>query len=169
MNDTLIIGALIAFIVVCLIAIAFLNLRPRTENAPRSYPYQLRENFLSNAERSFYEVLYRAVGSDYEIFPKVRLADIVQVKPGTETWQSYFNQINQKHVDFLLCTADTLTPALVIELDDRSHLAPKTKVTDEFRDKVFRAAGLTTLRVPVRAIYNPRDLAAQVQASLQHR
>ncbi|MEO8287911.1 MAG: DUF2726 domain-containing protein [Chloroflexota bacterium] len=167
MNDPLIIGGVIALLILVGLASAVLNNRSHTEQSS-TYPYQRRDYLLSKAERSFYEVLYRAVGPDFHVFPKVRLADVVQVKRGTEKWQSHFNRINSKHVDFLLCSTDTLTPTLVIELDDSSHSSATAEAADAFRNNVFNAAGLPILRVPARSTYNSRDLADQVYASLSH-
>ena len=168
MNDTLIIGALVAVIVVGIIANILIKSRAETGRST-AYPYERTTYLLSKAERSFYEVLYRSIGPDYRVFPKVRIADIVHVKPGTEKWWVHFNKITAKHVDFLICSSATLTPALVVELDDISHSTAKARDTDAFRDNVFQAAGLPQLRVPVRAGYDPRDIAAQVQAALTAR
>lgn len=39
--------------------------------------YRSRETLLSAAERDFYRVLNRAVGAQYVLFSKVRLADVL--------------------------------------------------------------------------------------------
>jgi hypothetical protein len=165
MTDTLVIGTLVAVIAVGIIASILINSRAETGRST-AYPYERTTYLLSKAERSFYEVLYRSIGPDYRVFPKVRIADIVHVKAGAEMWWVHFNKITSKHVDFLICSAATLTPVLVVELDDSSHSTAKTKNTDAFRDNVFQAAGLPQLRVPVRAGYNPRDIAAQVAGAI---
>ena len=56
-------------------------------------PYTKREYFFSKAERSFYGVLKDAVGTDYALFAKVRLCDLVSVEKGTEKRQSFQNKI----------------------------------------------------------------------------
>ena len=158
MNNAIIIGALAAFILLAALAIIPLGARAGSEHTA-DYP-------LSRAERSLYEVLHRTVYPGYRVFPKVRLAEIVHVKRGTERWGSHFNRIKSKHVDFLVCSTDTLTPILVIELDDSSHATPDGKGADAFRNNVFKAAGLPLLRISARATYNPREVAAQVEAAL---
>jgi very-short-patch-repair endonuclease len=90
----------------------------------------------------------------------------VQVKKGTENWRSSFNRISSKHIEFLLCSADTLDPVLVVELDDSSHSTANRRAANAFRNNVFQAAGLPLLRIPARAAYNPREIATQVHGIL---
>ena len=85
--------------------------------------YEAVPALLTPAERSFFGVLQQAVASDYQIFAKVRLADIVRPvrSPSRSGWQSAFNRITGKHVDFVLCDSERLGVVAVIELDDRTH------------------------------------------------
>lgn len=76
---------------------------------------------------------------------KVRLADIFNVSTYLkETKQDYryFNKIAQKHVDFLICTADTLTPLIGIELNDSSHHSFHRAERDREVETIFRYAQL---------------------------
>jgi hypothetical protein len=75
---------------------------PPAADAPE-FPFLRKKYFFSAAERSFYEVLQRVVGEQVHLFAKVRLADVVYVARGTESWQTHFNRIQSKHIDFLLC------------------------------------------------------------------
>jgi predicted RNA-binding Zn-ribbon protein involved in translation (DUF1610 family) len=85
-----------------------------------SLPYKLRDDFLSPAEASFFRLLKNAVKDDYLVFPKVALKDIIFVSRPNENI-AYYNKIDRKHVDFLLCDSANLKPVLAIELDDASH------------------------------------------------
>ncbi|HET9495892.1 MAG TPA: DUF2726 domain-containing protein [Chloroflexia bacterium] len=138
----------------------------RSSGRVGALPYEKRAYLLSRAERSFYEVLHRAVAPNLVVFPKVRLADVVKVRKGTESWQSHYNRISAKHVDFLVCTCDTLSPALVVELDDSSHERADRQERDAFVDSALTSAGMPILHVPARSQYNPAEIAAQVKAIL---
>ena len=113
--------------VIVLGAAAFLETMSRgrsgenTASAPE--PKFRPAGFPSPAERSFFGVLRQAVGTEFHVFAKVRLADIVtpQKTRSRSAWQSAFNRISSKHVDFLLCETAGLSPVAVIELDDKSH------------------------------------------------
>src|SRR6185369_16524844 len=71
------------------------------------YPFKTKRYLLSKAEISFYHVLRSAVQDKLVICPKMRLGDILYAD--TRDYK-YWNQINQKHLDFLLCHPETLKP-----------------------------------------------------------
>jgi Protein of unknown function (DUF2726) len=131
-----------------------------TWQAPKTdgLPYSRNKYFFSAAERSFYEVL-RRLAPEYTLFAKVGLADLVHVSKGASWWQSHFNRINQKHVDFVLCNRD-LAPIAAIELDDSSHDADEREARDEFVDQVLAAAALPIVHIRARRAYAPDDLRA---------
>ena len=127
------------------------------------FPYELRNNFLSPAELSFYGVLRDVVGSRAVISSKVNLGDVFWVKLDDKSkFRIYTNKIDHKHVDFLLCDPATMRPLVGIELDDRSHQREDRQVRDAFVDKVFAAAHLLLLHIPVRRAYSAADIEAQI-------
>lgn len=126
-------------------------------HASAELPYRLRDDFLSPAELSFYRVLRFAVKEQAIVFAKVNLADIFFVVRPNEN-QSHRNKIDRKHVDFLICNAETMKPLVGLELDDKSHEQPKRVERDEFVDAVFEAADLPLIHVTARAAYEPNAL-----------
>ena len=89
------------------------------ENEEIEYPFKLKNYLFTKAESSFYHVLKSAVQDKLAICPKIRLSDILY----SETRNvRYWNQISQKHLDFLLCHPETMKPILGIELDERRLL-----------------------------------------------
>jgi hypothetical protein len=127
----------------------------------QALPYRLRDDFLSSAEFSFYKVLASLLGARWTVQSKVRLADIFFVARPNENI-AFFNQIAQKHLDFLVCDSASMKPVFGIELDDSSHKRGSRQVRDEFVENVCKAASLPLLRVPVQREYNSREIAAQV-------
>jgi len=101
----------------------------------------------------------------YVVFVKVRLADLCRDLDG---WTNIaaFNQVSSKHVDFVLCDAQTLRPVLAVELDDRSHLRANRRNRDAFVDRVFRTMGLGIYRQWVRHSYDPAAIARGIEDSL---
>jgi very-short-patch-repair endonuclease len=134
---------------------------------PEVLPYRLRDDFLSRAEFSFYKVLSSLSGTQFVIQSKVRLADIFFVARPNEN-VTYFNRIAQKHLDFLVCDSITMKPLLGIELDDSSHNRDSRQERDDFVEKVFQAAELPLLRLPVQREYNTRDVAAKIAPFLKN-
>lgn len=141
------------------------NVTPRRAD---DYPYGLRDDFLSAAEISFYHVLRSTLAADVTIVIKPRLSDILFVRQPHKN-QGARNRIDRKHVDFLLCETATMTPRLVVELDDSSHQKPKTQGRDELVDGALKAAGLPILHVRAAKGYVPQELSAQIQQAIQQR
>jgi very-short-patch-repair endonuclease len=83
-------------------------------------------------------------------------------------WQTNFNQVCAKHVDFLICDA-ALSPIMVVELDDSSHLLPDRIARDRVVNRILKSASLPILRVPVRRAYDADELENQLLAKIGRR
>lgn len=143
----------------CLTAILNLfKIGKAKEKVVQTLPYKVRDDFLSPAEISFYHVLMQVVQNKAVVCPKVRLADIFFVSNPNRNLH-YFNQISAKHIDFLLCQPGNMKPIVGIELDDASHERLDRYERDEFVKRVFKAAKLPLVRVPVRRGYQVSELA----------
>ncbi|MEO8352822.1 MAG: DUF2726 domain-containing protein [Chthoniobacteraceae bacterium] len=135
-------------------------------DTPAPLPYKSRGCALSRAERSFYEVLKRAIGDDWVVFVKMRLSDIVTVPRTTPSWQSHFNRVQSKHVDFVVCDRQQVRLALIVELDDSSHHEKSRVERDKFVDEVLGAAGLPIVHVTARAAYSLGEVRSAVEPHL---
>lgn len=129
-------------------------------------PYRLRDDFLSPAEHSFYMVIKQMMGNYLVICPKVSLADIFFVIQPNKNFGA-INQINRKHIDFLICDPKTLIPRFAIELDDSTHKRSDREERDEFVDWVFDTAGLSLIHIPVRNAYDTTELGVLFKKALQ--
>lgn len=136
-----------------------------TKEAP-TFPYRTRDDFLSPAEASFYRVLLTALNGQALVCPKVGLSDIFFVTRPHEN-RVASNRIAQKHVDFLVCNTTNLKPLFGIELDDASHARKDRQARDEFVEKVFAAASMPLLRVPVQRGYTIEELSARIEPLLK--
>jgi hypothetical protein len=159
-------------IFVILVALALLSLIALRQlarskaSAGRKLPYRKKDYLLTAAERSFYEVLRSIAGDQLEVFAKVRLLDLFYLPKGTENRQSHSNRVISKHVDFLLCDRQNVSPLLVIELDDSSHERDDRTERDAFVDEALSAAGLPILHVAAKRSYAPQELAEMIQQKL---
>jgi len=129
--------------------------------------YQKQKSILTDSESVFYKVLIKAVGSQYHIFAKVRLADFVWLANESETQKYHLNQILGKHVDFLLCDNNSLSPMLCIELDDKSHELPDHQERDNFKNKLFESIGMPLLRVKLQNGYSSSYLYDLIEWKLK--
>jgi hypothetical protein len=133
---------------------------------PELLPYRLRDDFLSSAEASFFQVLKTMIGDRLVICPKVSLAELFFVPRG-DAYQTFQNKIDRKRIDFLLCEPRTLKPVFAIELDDSSHVRPDRQGRDAFVEEVFATAQLPLVRIPAQQAYNTHELIALFQAATQ--
>lgn len=132
-------------IILLVICLSFIDQKSsRKSKGAQNYPFVLRR-FLSPQEHKFYQAI-KAIADNYGyvIMSKVRLADLVEVKKGINNseYYSHFAKIKAKHVDFVLCDSDTVTPIAVIEIDDKSHNRPDRIERDKFVDGLFEAVNL---------------------------
>lgn len=122
--------------------------KPKTKE---DLPYKLNPRFFTKSEFAFYQELKKQVGDRYAIFPKVRLADFIEVDvdkyKDKSRWYAYWNKIKSKHLDFLLCDPETLRPVVAVELNGRSHESEKMKQRDAFIAKLYESTSLKFVTV----------------------
>lgn len=98
-------------LIIALVAIFFLRLLTLLIKPSRddSYNYRKQKVLFTAAERSFLGILDQAVGDQYRILGKVRIADVLTPEKGMtrKHWQIAFNKISSKHFDYVLCDKQT--------------------------------------------------------------
>jgi len=122
---------------------------------------------LTDAERAFFVRLRQAVGSELEIFPKVRLIDVVEPRGSGGDRQGARNRVIQKHVDFLLVRASDSYPVAAVELDDRTHGRPDRQERDRLIEEILRSVGLPLIRFRVQADWDPAQVRAGIAEGLK--
>ena len=73
---------------------------PRSTGRPKLTTYSPAP-LLSPGENAFFQVLREAMGAQFHIALKPRLADLVTVRGGRGFYRA-FNQVAMKHIDFIL-------------------------------------------------------------------
>ena len=97
---------------------------------------------------------------------RVRLADLIQVRPKTPSFQSWQNRIHAKHIDFLICDRGTLEAKLAVELDDATHQRPDRQARDTFVNQALSDAGVPLLRIDVGPSYDTQALRRVIDERL---
>lgn len=128
--------------------------------------YRVRNDFLSSAELSFYNVLKLSLSEEFYICPKVGLKDIFFVKDLNHNY-SYINKIARKHVDFLLCNPNTMRPLAGVELDDSSHQRESRLERDKFVNQVFKTAQLPLIHFSTKKSYEPSEIREAIYKALK--
>jgi hypothetical protein len=159
-SSSIFIAAFSFFLLACLLRFILKN-----GSSPR---YVLRGPLFTPAERSFYGVLVQAASSQYLVFGKVRISDILLPERtlSKSVWHTAFNKISKKHFDFVLCDKDTLSVLAAIELDDSSHTLPESIARDSFVESACSSAGLPLVRFDARANYQIQLIRDKIADSL---
>ncbi|MFZ5496028.1 MAG: DUF2726 domain-containing protein [Verrucomicrobiota bacterium] len=157
----------IAILVAAALVLFFVWVVVRAQLAGRrngAASYYLRKSLFTPAERVFLAALERAVPDGVRVFGKVRLEDIFGVTRGLDRVERLAarNQINRKHVDFLLVSETDLAPLAGIEFDDSSHEKEDRRQRDAFVDSVFASAGLPLLHMPAQPSCSHAELKARL-------
>lgn len=118
------------------------------ETSITKYPYKKNTFIFTQNEFNCYKNLKIIADKyGYEIFGKMRLADIVSVTEKGKEYMRYFGKIKSKHIDFVLLDGKTMQPKLLIELDDSTHDTEKRKERDEFLNKLCETVKLPILHI----------------------
>lgn len=150
---------LILLLILAGIAVALLNKENLSSNNI-DLPYKTKRYIFSPAEYSFYKTLMKYCPNEYYIAPKIRLADFIQVdrKKCGNKFQTWFNKINCKHADFLICDKEKFTVTGVIELDDSSHKSKKTQERDTFINKLYEQCDIPIFHQPCKKGYTTEEI-----------
>jgi hypothetical protein len=153
--------------VLCVLGL-FLFLQPVIKPEKIAQPYVLKTSLFTPAERSFLGCLDSVLSPEIRVFGKVRLADLFNVERTLDrsAWQSAFNKINSKHVDFILFRANDLCPLLAIELDDKTHAMEERQQRDVFLTEIFANSHLPLIRFKVQKFYRPEDIAQRLNEAM---
>ena len=120
------------------------------------HPYILKEEILTKAETSLFFImnktfnsLLECIGKGIVIFPKIRLADIIEVSTPLKSRKELLYRIAYKHIDYLICDRDTLGLVCAVELDDFYHNRSEKIARDNFVDSTLRDCGVQIFRVNI--------------------
>jgi very-short-patch-repair endonuclease len=140
---------------VLVVAVAFVLLKMKQSPVDDGLKFTKIEALFTPAERSFLGVLEQSLDDRYRVFGKVRLGDIVKTAKGLSPSRrtTANNKINQKHVDFVVCSASTLTVVGVVELDDKSHERDDRSVRDQFLDQALADAKIPVIHFSAKKGY----------------
>lgn len=124
--------------------------KQRLNRANMSFPY-IKGTLMTNAEKQLYHFMSNYLDSrdKIAIFPKVRLADLIEVDSKLTLDRSAFYKISSKHVDYVICEKNTLNVICVVELDDFYHEREDRKQHDLFVMQALYTAGIQTVRIKV--------------------
>ncbi len=125
--------------------------------------YLLRPRFLSKAESVVY-LLLKAAFPRHEIFARVRLADVLQVKIGPQGMERLraFRKIANQHVGFVICDRDMTILAIVDSREPDTVVNPRDQKLEIIKQRCLQAAQVKYLCVYPPLLPRYRELREQI-------
>jgi hypothetical protein len=125
--------------------------------------YLLRPRFLSKAESVVY-LLLKAAFPRHEIFARVRLADVLQVKIGPQGMERLraFRKIANQHVGFVICDRDMTIVAIVDSREPDAVINPRDQKLEIIKQRCLQAAQVKYLCVYPPQLPRYRELREQI-------
>lgn len=111
-------------------------------NLDQPWPYYEKKP-LTAVEQVLYHRLVEAM-PECIVLAQVQMSRVLGVKKGTGQG-SWFNKINQKSLDYVICLKDASIVAAV-ELDDSTHEREDRKSNDQDKDRALSSAGVKLIR-----------------------
>ena len=118
----------------------------RRRKVEQPFSYKSRHRLFTPTETAFLYALEKAVGDEYRIFGKVRLADIVDTEVYRGVGDKAFSLIAYKHIDFLLCDKRDSSIVCAVELDDWTHDNEKRRIKDAEKEYALNSAAVPLVR-----------------------
>ena len=125
--------------------------------------YLLRPRFLSKAESVVY-MLLRAAFPRQEIFARVRLSDVLQVKIGPQGMERLraFRKIADQQVGFLLCDRDMTILAIIDTKEPDAVVNPRDQKLEVIKQRCLQAAQVKYVCVYPPQLPKYRELREQI-------
>ena len=125
--------------------------------------YLLRPRFLSKAESVVY-MLLRAAFPRQEIFARVRLSDVLQVKIGPQGMERLrvFRKIADQQVGFLLCDRDMTILAIIDTKEADAVVNPRDQKLEVIKQRCLQAAQVKYICVYPPQLPKYRELREQI-------
>ncbi|HET9668244.1 MAG TPA: DUF2726 domain-containing protein [Casimicrobiaceae bacterium] len=125
--------------------------------------YLLRPRFLSKNE-SIVFLLLKAAFPRHEIFARVRLADVLQVKIGPQGMERLraFRKIANQHVGFVICDRDMTIVAIVDAKEPDQVIDPRDQKLETIKQRCLQAAQVKYVCVYPPQLPRYRELRDQI-------
>jgi Protein of unknown function (DUF2726) len=125
--------------------------------------YLLRPRFLSKIEGVVF-MLLKAAFPRHEIFARVRLSDVLQVKIGPQGMERLraFRKIANQHVGFVLCDRDMTILAIVDTREPDAVVNPRDQKLEIIKQRCLQAAQVKYICVYPPQLPRYRELREQI-------
>lgn len=127
-------------------------------NSMSHWPYQKRDKPLTPEEATFYQALKQYLDPALVAFPKIQLQNLVYGSPESRITYALVAKMQDKYVDFAICTADSLNIVCAIEFDDKVSPGPSADILAD-TERILRSADIALFHYQPKYEYSEADFA----------
>jgi len=133
-----------------------------------AFPFRKKGNLFTPVERTFLGLIEEAVGNEFRILCRVKMSDILTIHQNADkkTSKSAVTRAGSKHLDFVLCSKQDMSPILAIDLVHNSGKDGYKSQRDFYVSGALDAAHIPHVRIKVRSGYKAQDIRECIQAKL---
>lgn len=131
--------------------------------------YQKRVALFSPDDREFYRALKDVVRDDFEVFGKIRVADIVYPKKSVvprDAHRSGLSPIAGRYFDFVLCDPASLNVVCAIQIHDKTNPNHQAELQDDLLKSVCDSVGLPLVRFAIKAHYELDEIREKLKTAM---
>jgi hypothetical protein len=131
----------------------------------KQFPFMRKPALFSTAERGLWRELNQAIGKENIVFAKVRLADVVRLRPdlkGSEA-NTTRDEIASTSLDFVICRRSNLAIAAGIKLTDSDDSSGSGADEVAYAEGALSAAGVPLVRLAAEEEYTAAMLSTELQ------
>lgn len=136
--------------------------RAKKQNNPLDsmshWPYQKRDKPLTPEETTFYQALKQYLNPALVAFPKIQLQNLVYGSPESRITYALLAKMQDKYVDFAICTADSLNIVCAIDFDDKVSPGQSADILAD-TERILRSADIALFHYQPKYEYSEADFA----------
>lgn len=130
------------------------------------FRYGRQRHVMSAFEHETYKRLLAIFGDEYYIFPQMHLSSLFLGQVSRSRFMAALRHINQKSVDYAICSREDTRPLVAIELDGWSHTLQKKRLRDTEVNRIAQEAGLPILHFTDIETLSPEELEARIRNAI---
>lgn len=157
---------LILFAMISLIVIVAL-LASRLNDNSFPFPFERKTTIFTLAEKNFQLLVEQAVGPQYRVINRVKLADVISIRKGvsSRSCQTANKNAANKYLDFVICDKDSMKLMGAIDLVYTQGKGYKLK-KDWFVSGALEAAAIPHVRIKVKANYTIEEIRSCIRTRI---
>jgi len=126
-------------------------------------PYQKKQQFLSAIEVSIYMTLNTILEkSKYMVFPKISLANILDITPGAPNRKEYLFRLKERNIDFVICELPDFKPLVLIIIEGQNN-GKKKELSDRLTRNAAEVAKLPYIGLNPNKLSSAEELINKLQ------